>query len=163
MHVDSCTTKVNGKKYTRHLLRESYRENGKVKHRTLANLSHCSNEEIQAIKLALKHKRNLQVLGNINEDVVVHQGVSAGAVWTLREVAQRLGLVKSLGSTQQGKRALWQVFARVLEQGSRLSAVRLANAHAACDILELDAFDEDDLYLNLDWLADELGPQSKAW
>ena len=155
MHVDSCTTKVNGKKYTRHLLRESYRENGKVKHRTLANLSHCSNEEIQAIKLALKHKRNLQVLGNINEDVVVHQGVSAGAVWTLWEVAQRLGLVKSLGSTQQGKRALWQVFARVLEQGSRLSAVRLANAHAACDILELDAFDEDDLYLNLDWLADE--------
>ena len=155
MHVDSCTTKANGKKYTRHLLRESYRENGKVKHRTLANLSHCSDEEIQAIKLALKHKGNLQVLGNINEDVVVHQGVSAGAVWTLWEVAQRLGLVKSLGSTQQGKRALWQVFARVLEQGSRLSAVRLANAHAACDILELDAFDEDDLYLNLDWLADE--------
>ena len=155
MHVDSCTTKANGKKYTRHLLRESYRENGKVKHRTLANLSHCSDEEIQAIKLALKHKRNLQVLGNINEDVVVHQGVSAGAVWTLWEVAQRLGLVKSLGSTQQGKRALWQVFARVLEQGSRLSAVRLANAHAACDILQLDAFDEDDLYLNLDWLADE--------
>ncbi|MBL7043760.1 MAG: IS1634 family transposase, partial [Pirellulaceae bacterium] len=80
MHVDSCTTKVNGKKYTRHLLRESYRENGKVKHRTLANLSHCSDEEIQAIKLALKHKHNLQELGNINEEVVVHQGVSAGAV-----------------------------------------------------------------------------------
>lgn len=155
MHVDSCTTKANGKKYTRHLLRESYRENGKVKHRTLANLSHCSHEEIQAIKLALKHKRNLQELGNINELIVVHQGVSAGAVWTLWEVAQRLGLVNSLGSTQQGKRALWQVFARVLEQGSRLSAVRLANAHAACDILELEAFDEDDLYLNLDWLADE--------
>jgi len=155
MHVGSCTTKANGKQYTRHLLRESYREKGKVKHRTLANLSHCSDEEIQAIKLALKHKRNLQELGNINEHVVVHQGVSVGAVWTLWEVAQRLGLVKSLGSTQQGKRALWQVFARVLEQGSRLSAVRLANAHAACDILQLDAFDEDDLYLNLDWLADE--------
>lgn len=155
MFVDSCTYTARDKKYTRHLLRESYRENGKVKHRTLANLSHCSDEEIQAIKLALKHKRNLQELGNIYEHVVVHQGVSAGAVWTLWEVAQRLGLVKSLGSTQQGKRALWQVFARVLEQGSRLSAVRLANAHAACDILQLDAFDEDDLYLNLDWLADE--------
>jgi transposase len=46
------------------------------------------------------------------------------------------------------------VFARVLEQGSRLSAVRLANAHAACDVLELDVFNEDDLYLNLDWLAE---------
>ena len=154
MYVDSCTYTANGKQYTRHLLRESYRENGKVTHRTIANLSRASDEEIQAIKLALKHKQNLQELGNINEDLVVRQGVSVGAVWTLWQMAQRLGLVKCLGSTQEGRRALWQVFARILEQGSRLSAVRLANAHAACDILELDAFDEDDLYANLDWLAE---------
>jgi transposase len=154
MFVDSCTYTVHGKQYTRHLLRESYREHGKVTHRTIANLSHASHEEIQAIKLALKHKQNLQELGNINEDVVVQQGVSIGAVWTLWQVAQRLGLVQCLGSTQEGRRALWQVFARILEQGSRLSAVRLANAHAACDILELEAFDEDDLYANLDWLAE---------
>ena len=42
--------------------------------------------------------------------------------------------------------------ARVIDQGARLSAVRLAGSHAACDILGLDAFDEDDLYQNLDWL-----------
>ncbi|MGH8646193.1 MAG: IS1634 family transposase [Gammaproteobacteria bacterium] len=42
--------------------------------------------------------------------------------------------------------------ARVLDQGSRLSAVRLASLHAACDVLGLDSFDEDDLYANLDWL-----------
>ena len=155
MYVDSCTYTVNDRKYTRHLLRESYRENGKVAHRTLANLSRCSDEEIQAIKLALKHKHNLQKLGNVNEHIKVQQGVSCGAVWTLWQVATRLGLVKALGSTQQGKRALWQVFSRVLEQGSRLSAVRLASTHTACDILELDAFDEDDLYKNLDWLADQ--------
>jgi hypothetical protein len=155
MFVDSCTYTVHGKQYTRHLLRESYRENGKVAHRTIANLSRCSNDEIQALKLALKHKHNLQRLGNINQDIVVQQGVSCGAVTTLWQVAQRLGLVEVLGGTQDGKRALWQVFARVLEQGSRLSAVRLANVHAACDILELDAFDEDDLYDNLDWLAEQ--------
>ena len=83
MFVDSCTYTVHGKQYTRHLLRESYRENGKVAHRTLANLSRCSHEEIQAIKLALKHKHDLHQLGNINEEVVVQQGVSFGAVWTL--------------------------------------------------------------------------------
>ena len=154
MFVDSCTYTVRGKQYTRHLLRESFRENGKVAHRTLANLSRCSEAEIRAIKLALKHKHNLHQLGNINEDIAVQQGVSCGAVATLWQVAQRLGLVDALGSTSDGKRALWQVFARVLEQGSRLSAVRLANAHAACDILELDVFDEDDLYDNLDWLAE---------
>ena len=35
MFVDSCTYKANGKTYTRHLLRESFREDGKVRHRTL--------------------------------------------------------------------------------------------------------------------------------
>jgi transposase len=154
MFVDSCTYSAHGKQYTRHLLRDSYRRNGKVAHRTLANLSHCSEEEIQAIKLALRHKQDLQQLGNLNEDLVVQQGISCGAVWTLWQVARRLGLAKTLGSTQEGRRALWQVFARVLAQGSRLSAVRLANGHAACDILELDAFDEDALYANLDWLAE---------
>ena len=154
MFVDSCTYTVSGKQYTRHLLRESFRKNGKVAHRTLANLSHCSEAEIRAIKLALKHKHNLQQLGNINVDISVQQGVSCGAVGMLWQVAQRIGLVDALGSTQDGKRALWQVFARVLEQGSRLSAVRLANAHAACDILGLEDFDEDDLYDNLDWLAE---------
>jgi hypothetical protein len=42
MFVDSSTTRLNGKAYPRHLLRESYREVGKVKHRTIANLSHCN-------------------------------------------------------------------------------------------------------------------------
>ena len=58
MYVDSCTYTANGKKYTRHLLRESYRQDGKVRHRTIANLSQCSEEEIQAIKLALKETKN---------------------------------------------------------------------------------------------------------
>lgn len=156
MYVDSCTyTAASGKKHTRHLLRESYRQDGEVRHRTLANLSHCSDEEVQAIKLALKHKANLHQLGNVNQDVQVQQGLAVGAVWTLWQVAQRIGLIKALGASQQAKQALWQVFARVIEQGSRLSAVRLAGAHAACDVLKLDAFNEDDLYENLDWLAEQ--------
>ena len=154
MYIDCCTYTVKGKTYSRHLLRESYRDNGKVRHRTLANLSRCSQEEIRAMKLALKHKHNLQELGNINQDMIVQQGISMGAVWLLWQVAQRLGLVKALGSSQNGKRALWQVLARVIDQGSRLSAVRLASHHAASDVLTLDAFDEDDLYANLDWLTE---------
>ena len=154
MFVDSCTYTANGKTYTRHLLRESFRENGKVQHRTLANLSSASDEEIQAIKLALRNKHQLEQLGNIDQDIDVKQGLSLGAVATLWQLAQRMGLAKALGSSQNGKRALWQVFARVIDQGSRLSAVRLATSHAACDVLGLDAFDEDDLYENLDWLAE---------
>lgn len=154
MFVDTCTYKANRKTYTRHLLRESFREQGKVRHRTLANLSRASDEEIQAIKLALKHKHQLEQLGNIDQDIDVKQGLSLGAVVTLWQLAQKIGLVKALGSSQNAKRALWQVFARVIDQGSRLSAVRLATSHAACDVLGLDAFNEDDLYQNLDWLAE---------
>jgi hypothetical protein len=43
----------------------------------------------------------------------------------------------------------------VIDQGSRLSAVRLATSHAACEIVGLGAFNEDDLYANLDWLAEK--------
>ena len=154
MFVDSCTYKANGKTYTRHLLRESFREEGKVRHRTLANLSSASDEEIQAIKLALKNKHRLEQLGNVDQDIDVRQGLSVGAVVTLWQIAQRIGLVDALGSSRDGKQALWQIFARVIDQGSRLSAVRLATSHAACDVLGLDAFHEDHLYQNLDWLAD---------
>ena len=153
MYVDTSTVRsTKGKSYTRHLLRESYREEGKVKHRTVANLSHCKPEEIEALRLALRHKKDLTALVSIKDDLRLEQGLSVGAVWTVFEVARRLGIVAALGSARAGKLALWQVIARVIDQGSRLSAVRLAGSHAACDILNLERFNEDHLYENLDWL-----------
>ena len=153
MYIDTSHITRGGKTYTRHLLRESYRANGKVLHRTIANVSHCSAAEIEAIRLALRHKENLEHLGTIQDAITLKQGLSVGAVWTVYQVARRLGIEKALGTTRDGKLALWQVIARVIDQGSRLSAVRLAMSHAACDILGLGTFDEDALYKNLDWLA----------
>ena len=156
MFVDSSTTRLNGKTYTRHLLRETYREDGKVQHRTLANLSRCKPEEVEAIRLALKHKGDLgRILASaIEGGPELKQGPSVGAVWVLAQLARELGLVAALGSNREGKLALWQVIARVLDQGSRLSAVRLAGGHAVGAALGMVGFDEDDLYDNLDWLAD---------
>ena len=72
----------NGKKiYQSILLRESYREYGRVKNRTIANLSHCKPEEIAAIRLALNttptdmsnlsnqhpHQAFSQVISNIRQ------------------------------------------------------------------------------------------------
>lgn len=144
-----------GKTYRSILLRESYRENGKVKNRTLANLSRCKPQDIAAIKLALEHKDDLTVLTSIGDSVELQEGSSIGAVWTVYQTARRLGLQEALGTSFHGKLALWQVIARVMEQGSRLSAVRLARIHAACDILQMQrGFDENDLYDNLKWLAE---------
>jgi DDE family transposase len=153
MYIDTSHITRGGKTYTRHLLRESYRANGKVLHRTIANVSHCSAAEIEAMRLALRHKEALEHLGTIQDAVTLKQGVSFGAVWTVYHVARRLGIAQALGTTREGKLALWQVMARVINQGSRLSAVRLAMSHAACDVLGLGTFDEETLYENLDWLA----------
>src|SRR5215475_13585483 len=154
MYVDTSHITRGGKTYTRHLLRESYRANGKVLHRTIANVSHCSEAEIAALRLALRHKEALEHLGPIPDAITLQQGPSFGAVWTVYHVARRLGIAQALGTTREGKLALGPVLARGIDPGSRLSAVRLAMAHAACDVLGLGPFDEDALYENLDWLAE---------
>jgi transposase len=158
MYLDTVKNKQGDKVYTRYLLRESYREGKKVKHRTIANLSHCSPDEIEAVRLALKHKKELAGLIDVTskpvEGATLKQGLSVGAVWVIAEIARQIGITAALGGTEAGKQALWQVIARIIDQGSRLSAVRLAGYHAACDIVGLGRFNEDHLYKNLDWLAD---------
>jgi hypothetical protein len=139
-------------KYKRVLLRDSYRKDGKVSHHTIANLSSCPQEEIDAIDFALKHKKHLDRLVDVDEKRE-RQGLSVGAVLTIHRIADELGIIDALGSSRQGKLALWQVIARVIDQGSRLSATRLAATHAACDVLGLDSFNEDSLYENLKWLS----------
>jgi hypothetical protein len=143
----------NGKTYESIYLRESFRQDGKVRKRDIANLTHCDPAEIAAIELALKHKGDLAALASL-DGVQLQEGASVGAVWIAAEIARRLGLDHALGTDFSGQLALWQVIARLLDQGSRLSAVRLAQVHAACDVLGIRrGFDENDLYENLTWLC----------
>jgi hypothetical protein len=153
LHIDSSTIRANGKTYTRHLLRTSYREGGKVKHKTIANLSHYCDAEIEAVRLVLKHKARLPELG-FASDVRVKDEKRFGAVWCLYKLAERLKICVALGDDAQGKLALWQVLARLIGQGSRLSAVRLAESHMGCELLGIDRLNEDELYRNLAWLAE---------
>jgi transposase len=153
-YVDTARKKKNGKVYERHLLRKAYRENGKIKRVTIANISSCSPEEIFAIKLALKHKHDLSALCSVKDSVSLSLGKSIGAVWVLYQVAKRLGIEQAIGSDRDGRLALWQVISRVINQSSRLGAVRLAGEHACCEVLGLDDFNEDSLYRNLDWLCE---------
>jgi hypothetical protein len=156
MYITQTTAhSKSGQLYLCTLLRESYREGSVVKNRTIANLSHCKPEEIAAIRLALEHKENLAELGSIEDSIRLQEGLRMGAAWTVYTVAKRLGIEKALGTERAGKLALWQMIARTIDQGSRLSAVRLAQTHAACDILGMShGFDENDLYDNLGWLSE---------
>ena len=152
MYLDIAFIRTSKTIHKRVLLRSSYREGKKVKHKTIANLSKCSEEEITAIDFALKNKKQL-FLPNADYSEM-RQGLSVGAVYSLHKIASKLGITQALGRSREAKLALWQIYARIIAQGSRLSAVRLAAQHAACDILDLESFHEDNLYENLDWLAE---------
>jgi len=161
MHIVVNISKQGKKIFSSTLLRESYREGGKTKKRTIANLSHCTDEEIAAMRLALKHKKNLGELGEIE----LKHSRSVGATWTIYQVAKRLGIEAVLGDSLDGKMALWQVIARVIKQGSRLSSVRIAEDYSAGDVLGIrDGFTEDHLYRNLRWISEhQAGLEDQLW
>jgi transposase len=129
------------------LLRQAYRENGKVKNRTLANLSDWDPARIEALRRALRGEFDHAAL---SEPTL---GPVFGLRYTLKQIADILGLTAALGSTALGKLALFLVLARLPHQGSRLSAVRWAQDHAVSEVLSLASFDEDDLYAALDDLC----------
>src|ERR1039457_1215483 len=88
----------NGKTYESIYLRESFRQDGKVKKRDIANPTHCDPAEIAAIELALKHKGDLSALASL-DGVQLNEGASVGAVWTAIETARHLGIDQALGTT----------------------------------------------------------------
>jgi hypothetical protein len=110
MHIQHVKSKQGNKTYEQILLRESYREPGgkrsAVRKRTLLNLTKYPAQIVNAIELALKHQGDLSVLTAMS-DIALAQGPAVGAVFTLLEVARRLGIEKALGTQQDGKLALW--------------------------------------------------------
>ena len=153
MFIDDSTYTSKEKTYRRVLLRNSYRVNGIVKHDTIANLSKCSAEEVAHLKKSLKLSK--QQSFEQGSPFELKQGLSVGAVWTLNQIAQEIGLHESIGDSREAKLVLWMIYARLLGRGSRLSATRLMSQHAGCDILNLNSFTEDHLYAAMDWLEKE--------
>ena len=142
----------SGKVYHSILLRESYREGKKVKKRTIANLSAFPEGLINSMEAALKNPNHALPSGG---DFELTQGKSIGSVLVLSTIAQRLGIIDALGSSFHAKLALWLIIARIIEQGSRLSATRLDTQYDLASVIELKrGFDENNLYDSLHWLSE---------
>ncbi len=131
------------------LLRESFRQNGKVKNRTLANLSPWPAARIEALRRLLR--------GEFDQAADLSLAPQLGPVFALlfvlKRMAEGLGIAAVLGHSRLAKLGLFLVWARVAHQGSRLSAVRWAEDQAVAEVLDLGKFDEDDLYATRDDLA----------
>jgi len=137
------------------LLRESYREGGKVRTRTIANLTRWAPERIAAMERLVKGEFD----GWSGE---MTSGEIFGVLFALKQLADQVGLTRVLGTAPESKLNLFLILARIAHGGSRLSAVRWAQQHAVEDVLGLGGFDEDDLYAALDWLAGQQERIEKA-
>jgi hypothetical protein len=130
------------------LLRESYREGGKVCTRTIANLTNWPPERIVAMERLVK--------GEFDDwSGEMTSGEIFGVLFALKQLADQVGITRVLGSAAESRLNLFLILARIAHGGSRLSAVRWAKQHTVADVLALEEFDEDDLYAALDWLASQ--------
>lgn len=140
--------------HTAILLRRSYRENGKVKTETIANITHLPKKDIDAIEWALNHKN--EIGKSANQDFTCKLSKSFGGVYLVNEIIKQLGIDKALGNSPSAKLAKLQIISRTLNQGSRLSSIRMCEQQALCEVLEIeDSICEDDLYENLSWLTNK--------
>ena len=132
------------------LLVESYRENGKQKRRTIANLTKVPKRYLKPFKALIKNKE----LTDLSE-LTIEQGKSIGALYVLNHLAKEIGLDKVLGNSKNAKLALLQIINKIISPCSRLAILESFSTHQAIEhVLKLDSFSLDDLYYNLEWLCE---------
>ena len=137
------------------LLRESYRENGKVKTRTLANLSKLPASAIDVLKRSLKG----QSLAPLEETLDIVASPHHGHVEAVHQALRRLGLPRLLDSRSSPERDLVvaMIAARVLAPHSKLATTRWWHNTTLPAVLGVQDANESDLYAALDWLLKRQG------
>ncbi len=137
------------------LLREGWREGGKVKKRTLANLSKWPPEVVEGLRVLLKGGTAVKRLPEAFE---IERSLPHGHVAAALGALERLGLPGLIDSrpSPQRDRVLALIAARILHPGSKLAAARGLAEETARDTLGealgLGEAGEDDLYAAMDWL-----------
>jgi Transposase DDE domain len=139
------------------LLRESYREAGKVKNRTLANLSAWPDAKVDALARVLKGQP--PPAADLDGTFEITRSLPHGHVAAVLGTARQLGLDELIDPVPSRHRDLVvaMAVAQVIDPGSKLAIARgLRDATAASslgEVLGTGSCDEDDLYAAMDWLA----------
>ncbi len=152
MHVSTTTRRSGDREYTATLLRRSYRQDGKVKKETLANLSHLPAAAIDAIRRVLAG----ETLVNAEDAFEIERSLPAGHVNAALTMARRLELAKVLDRSPSRQRdlCLAMILGRVICPGSKLGMVRTLGQSTLASELGVEGADEDDLYAAMDWLVE---------
>lgn len=154
MHVTTTRRRAGDHVYECHLLRHSYRENGKVKHRTLANLSSLPEEAIALLRAYLRG----DAVGPLEQAFTIRRSLPHGHAAAVLAMLRKLGLDKLLAPRPSRQRDLVvaMIVQRVLDPRSKLGMARAldpeSSASSLGELLDLGAVDEEELYDAMDWL-----------
>jgi transposase len=139
------------------LLRESFRENGKVKSRTIANISHLQSQQIEALRLALAGSlptADSHLPDSFHIVRSLPHGHAAAVLGCLRGL--KLEAILDPAPSRQRDLVVAMIVARILDPASKLATARGLHSDTLSsslgDLLHLDSADESELYLAMDWL-----------
>lgn len=150
VHVARIVRKYKDREYVSHLLRRSYREDGKVRHETLGNISALPEPTIELIRQSLAGKHHALA----GEGFEIQRSLPHGHVAAVATQAAKLGFPGLLGpACAQRDLALALVVARVCRPRSKLATTRWwTDTTLAADLGVADA-STDDVYAAMDWLG----------
>ena len=132
MYIEEIKKVQKGKIYKTVLVRESYREAGKVKHRTVANLTNLPEEYILQLKQQMKGYAGDFKLSDLTNG----SSYEYGASFTLKTLAKQIGLEQAISSKKEQWRedVIAMITGRILFQGSKLSLVNTFNDSALWEL-----------------------------
>jgi len=134
------------------LLREAYREGGKVKKRTLANLSSLPMDQVLLMRRVLRGER----LVGVDDLWETIRSAHHGHVQAVKVAMRRLGMSELLSSRPSRERqlVLAMIAARVVAPSSKLATTRWWQTTTIPEEFGVEDADEDELYGALDWLGE---------
>ena len=148
--------------YERHLLRRSYRQAGKVRKETLANLSHLPPQAIAAVRAVLAGKTLVEADGAVQVERALPHGHAAA----VHAMARKLGFPALLGPPGPDRDLAYAlIISRVLRPASKLSTISWWDDVTLGADLGVAGASTDDAYAAMDWLAarqDEVEKQLAA-
>ncbi len=149
-HVVTTKRIYKDKVYCTHLLRRSYREDGKVKNETLGNLSHLPEALIDIIRRSLQGETFVPV----SQAFEVVRSRAHGHVQAVALAMQRLGLASVIASQPSRERdlVLAMVAARIVQPDTKLATCRRWHCSSLAEDFGVTDATEDDLYAAMDWL-----------
>ncbi len=150
VHVATTRRHYKGKTYETHLLRRSYREDGKVKSETVGNVSHLPPELIELVRRGLRGEHFIGAADTLE----IRRSLPHGHVVAVLGMLRALDLPRLLDRRPSRERDLVvaMICARLLAPGSKLATTRRWSQSTLAGTLGVADATEDELYGAMDWL-----------